>query len=44
MAVAAHIEPARLAATRPMLSVVLPAHDEAGVIDATLTRIAALDR
>ena len=43
MAVAAHIEPARLAATRPMLSVVLPAHDEAGVIDATLTRIAALD-
>ena len=26
-----------------MLSVVLPAHDEAGVIDATLTRIAALD-
>ena len=27
-----------------MLSVVLPAHDEAGVIDATLARIAALDR
>ena len=33
MAVAAHIEPARLAAARPMLSVVLPAHDEAGVIE-----------
>jgi glycosyltransferase involved in cell wall biosynthesis len=43
MAVAAHIEPARLAATRPMLSVVLPAHDEAGVIEDTLARIAALD-
>jgi polyisoprenyl-phosphate glycosyltransferase len=43
MAVAAHIEPVREADTRPLLSVVLPAHDEAGVVDDTLARIAALD-
>jgi dolichol-phosphate mannosyltransferase len=42
MAVAAHIEPARGTATHPLLSIVLPAHNEAGVIDATLGRIAAL--
>jgi dolichol-phosphate mannosyltransferase len=39
----ARIEPARAAGPRPLLSVVLPAHDEAGVIDDTLARIAALD-
>jgi dolichol-phosphate mannosyltransferase len=43
VAVAAHIELAGEAAARPLLSVVLPAHNEAGVIDATLARIAALD-
>jgi glycosyltransferase involved in cell wall biosynthesis len=43
MAVATQVEPALEAATRPLLSVVLPAHNEAGVIDATLERIAALD-
>jgi glycosyltransferase involved in cell wall biosynthesis len=43
MAVAAHIEPVAGADTRPLLSIVLPAHDEAGVIVGTLARIAALD-
>jgi glycosyltransferase involved in cell wall biosynthesis len=43
MAVAAHVEPALEAARRPLLSIVVPAHNEAGVIDATLARIAALD-
>jgi polyisoprenyl-phosphate glycosyltransferase len=43
MAVVAHAEPALEAATRPLLSVVLPAHNEAGVIDATLARIATLE-
>jgi len=42
MAVAAHIELAPEAG-RPVLSVVVPAHNEAGVIDDTLARIAALD-
>ena len=43
MAVAAQIEPAATAtATRPLLSVVVPAHNEARVIDITLARIAAL--
>jgi dolichol-phosphate mannosyltransferase len=43
MAVAAHAQPASEAVTRPLLSIVIPAHNEAGVIDATLARIAALD-
>jgi polyisoprenyl-phosphate glycosyltransferase len=43
MAVAAHMQPVREADARPLLSVVLPAHDEAGVVDDTLARIAALD-
>jgi len=44
MAIAAQIEPAeRSAATRPLLSVVLPAHNEAGAIGNTLAQIAALD-
>ena len=43
MAVAAHIEPLAGVDTRPLLSVVLPAHDEAGVIDGTLARIGALE-
>jgi polyisoprenyl-phosphate glycosyltransferase len=43
MALAARIEPTLPAVTRPLLSIVLPAYDEAGVIDATLARIAALD-
>jgi glycosyltransferase involved in cell wall biosynthesis len=43
MAIAQRLEAAPAAATRPLLSVVLPAHDEAGVIDDTLARIAALD-
>lgn len=43
MAVTAQIEPALAVATRPLLSVVIPAHNEAGVIDGTLARIAALD-
>ena len=43
MAVAAHAQPAGQAITRPLLSIVIPAHNEAGVIDATLARIAALD-
>jgi polyisoprenyl-phosphate glycosyltransferase len=45
MAIAEHIEPVEetAAATRPLLSVVVPAHNEAGVIDDTLARIAALD-
>jgi polyisoprenyl-phosphate glycosyltransferase len=43
MAVAARTKPALRAATRPALSVVLPAHDEAGVIEDTLARLAALD-
>jgi dolichol-phosphate mannosyltransferase len=34
----------RRAAARPLLSVVLPAHDEGGVIGATLARVAALVR
>ena len=42
MALAAHVEPAVEPATRPLLSIVLPAHNEAGVIDDTLARIAAL--
>ncbi len=43
MAVAVQIEPAPRAADHPLLCVVLPAHNEAGVIDDTLARIAALD-
>jgi polyisoprenyl-phosphate glycosyltransferase len=43
MAVAAHIELAEETAARPLLSVVVPAHNEAGVIDNTLAQIAALD-
>jgi polyisoprenyl-phosphate glycosyltransferase len=43
MAVAVRMEPARAAAPRPLLSIVVPAHNEAGVIDRTLARIAALD-
>jgi glycosyltransferase involved in cell wall biosynthesis len=43
MAVARQVEPAARAFDHPLLSVVLPAHNEAGVIDATLARIAALD-
>jgi len=43
MAIAQRLEAAPAAATRLLLSVVLPAHDEAGVIDDTLARIAALD-
>jgi glycosyltransferase involved in cell wall biosynthesis len=43
MAVTAQLEPAPAVATRPLLSVVIPAHNETGVIDGTLARIAALD-
>jgi polyisoprenyl-phosphate glycosyltransferase len=42
MAVAAQLEPAPRTAARPLVSVVLPAHNEAGVIDRTVARIAAL--
>ena len=44
MALAPHIELVGGAeSTVPLLSIVLPAHNEAGVIDDTLARIAALD-
>jgi polyisoprenyl-phosphate glycosyltransferase len=44
MAVATHPDlPGGPPTTRPLLSAVLPAHNEAGVIDDTLARIAALD-
>jgi polyisoprenyl-phosphate glycosyltransferase len=43
MAIATQLEPTRRPASRPLVSVVLPAHNEAGVVDATLARIAALD-
>jgi dolichol-phosphate mannosyltransferase len=42
MAVADRIVPARAAPSRPLLSIVLPAHNESGVIGGTLARIAAL--
>ena len=43
MAIAARLEPTRKAASHPLVSIVLPAHNEAGVVDGTLARIAALD-
>jgi dolichol-phosphate mannosyltransferase len=44
MAIAAHSEPSEMAGVaRPLLSIVVPAHNEAGVIDATLAQVAALD-
>jgi dolichol-phosphate mannosyltransferase len=42
MAVTAPVGPARTATTRPLLSIVLPAHNEGGVVDDTLARIAAV--
>jgi dolichol-phosphate mannosyltransferase len=43
VAVTAAVEPELTTATPPLLSIVIPAHNEGGVIDHTLARIAALD-